>query len=333
MQLISKKYLSNVLGSKKAKDAGRKDCLYPYKKKKNFNTLWDHQIFKINYNKNIIYLSKAKGLLKTTGETYFQKPIKIFTKNIPPNILIIELKYDNGLKLCLNYYEETINKNINKGYNNICSIDFGEIHSITSIDNNGNSLIITGREIRSIQRFRNKELAKLNNMLSKCIKGSRKYKKLRSAIIKLSSKTNQKINYLLHKISKLFINYINNNKINKVIIGNLNNFNMNLKNKKRKKGQLQRLTQWSYGKLKYKIKYKLKNININLIEISEEFTSQTCPFCGNKHKPKGRNYVCKCGYKNHRDIVGAINILSKYLNNGKIKSINLPQKELKYLRI
>ncbi|WP_245398113.1 transposase, partial [Clostridioides difficile] len=28
-----------------------------------------------------------------------------------------------------------------------------------------------------------------------------------------------------------------------------------------------------------------------------------------KHKPTGRTYSCTCGYKTHRDIVGAWNIL------------------------
>ncbi len=45
--------------------------------------------------------------------------------------------------------------------------------------------------------------------------------------------------------------------------------------------------------------------------VGEGYTSQTCPACKTLNKPKGRNYVCECGYKTHRDIVGAFNILRK----------------------
>jgi len=285
----------------------------------------------IEHDKKIIKLSRPR-LICENGKQIIQKPIIIHVKNIPQNIIIIEVKYDNGLKLCLNYYEEKEqNQTINS--NNICAIDIGEIHSITAIDNEGNNTIITAREVRSTQRFRNKELAKLNNKLSKCTKGSRNYKKYRKAIRKLCSKSNGKLNYLLHKTSKLFIDYIQENNIKEVVIGDLTNFNMNLKSKNKDSGKKQRLVQWPHGKLKEKLQYKLKRININLIELSEQFTSQTCPVCGNRYKPTGRNYICKkCDYKNHRDIVGAINILSKYLN-GEIKPIDLPYKPLKYLRI
>lgn len=49
---------------------------------------------------------------------------------------------------------------------------------------------------------------------------------------------------------------------------------------------------------------------------NEAYTSQTCPNlkCGHKHKPKGRVFKCpQCGLRAHRDVVGAANILSKYL--------------------
>ncbi len=180
----------------------------------------------------------------------------------------------------------------------------------------------------------NKELKGYLYTLEICKKGSKNYIKYRNAIRKLLSKTNAKINDSLNKISKKFNDYVITNNIQTVVFGDLSKFNINLKDRKNYKGQKQRLVQWDHGKLKDKIESKLKPYGVSVAEISEKYTSQTCPNCGHKHKPSGRNYVCKwCGYKNHRDIVGAINILSSYLNNGKIKRLNLPHKPLKYLRI
>ncbi|RKU34058.1 transposase, partial [Candidatus Poribacteria bacterium] len=45
----------------------------------------------------------------------------------------------------------------------------------------------------------------------------------------------------------------------------------------------------------------------------EAYTSQTCPSCCKRNKPQKRAYKCKCGYKYHRDGVGAMNIRQKYL--------------------
>lgn len=80
------------------------------------------------------------------------------------------------------------------------------------------------------------------------------------------------------------------------------------------------------------IQDKCLQCNIVITIVSERFTSQVCNSCGNKYKPTGRNYVCDCGYSEHRDINGAINILSKSLN-GEITSLQLPNTDLKYLRV
>lgn len=331
MQLVSKKYVSCMNGITKTRKTGRTDCVYPYKEKKNFNSLWDYQIIKVDYNSKILYLSKP--LTKVDGKKKRQKPIKLHVKNLPKNIVLVELKYDKGLKLAINYYieEQENQNNINKG---ICAVDMGEIHAITVVDEQGNREIITGRQIRSYQRFRNKELSKLQNKISKCTKGSKNYKKYKKAKEKLLSKSNQKINNAIHKASKIFIDYIVENKIHTVVIGDLTKFNLNLKDKKQRKGNKQKLVQWPHGKLKQKIIEKLYKNNAVLVEIPEYYTSQICPKCLNKYKPSGRNYICKvCGFVDHRDIVGAINILSSYLNNGEIKPLNLPLKPLKYLRI
>ncbi len=48
--------------------------------------------------------------------------------------------------------------------------------------------------------------------------------------------------------------------------------------------------------------------------VSEAYTSQTCPRCGNRKKPANRNYHCNhCGFEYHRDGVGAINLWNKVL--------------------
>ena len=332
IQIVIKKYLTSIVGIQKARKVGRTDLKYPWRFKNNYNTTWDSMMFKCDYNYNYIYLSKPKIHNKEKDKMVLQKAIKIKVKNLPKNVVYTEVKYDNGLKLAINYWIDSENiEQIESG--NVSAIDLGEIHTITSFDILGNSQIITGRRLRSFQRFRNKELGQLNRKLSRCSKGSRNYKKYRKAIRKLTSKTNIKITNELHKTSKLYKDYCLTNKIKIVIVGDLNNFNINLKNKIRKKGTKQKLVQWNHGQLITMLTYKLARHDIKVVEMSEAYTSQTCPCCSNKYKPKSRNYICKCGFTMHRDLVGAYNILSKHLNDGIIKPLDIEVKPIKYLRI
>ena len=71
---------------------------------------------------------------------------------------------------------------------------------------------------------------------------------------------------------------------------------------------------WAYNKITWMLGYKCLRAGLKMELQEESYTSQTCPRCFHRHKPSGRNYICKeCGFVGHRDIVGATNIRSKYL--------------------
>jgi len=83
----------------------------------------------------------------------------------------------------------------------------------------------------------------------------------------------------------------------------------------------QKISGWNHGKMRALITYKAAAEGITVTLQDEHYTSQTCPQCGHRHKPRGRVYTCgQCGFSGHRDVVGQINILSSYLHGapGKI---------------
>jgi len=47
---------------------------------------------------------------------------------------------------------------------------------------------------------------------------------------------------------------------------------------------------------------------IKVVYLKPDYTSQTCPSCGERNTVKDRNYHCGCGYHAHRDRVGALEI-------------------------
>jgi len=61
----------------------------------------------------------------------------------------------------------------------------------------------------------------------------------------------------------------------------------------------------------------LKIIPIKIEYVNPKYTSQKCPVCGELNKANDRNYKCGCGYKIHRDRLGAINIISATVADGK----------------
>jgi putative transposase len=307
----------------KAKHENSDKVKMPYKEKEYFNTGWDYGCIKVDYEKGVLKLAKAK--LGKGGYGKKQKPVICHAKTIPQNIKQIELVYRDGLKLYIKYIVE--DKHILIQSENAASIDLGEIHTIASIDNNGNSIIITGRKMRSIKRLYNKEWGKIRRKMSKRIKGSRQYKKYRRALHKLNYKKDRQISDCIHKITKLYLDYCLQNHIGLVYYGDIDGATRYTKGRINKMVG-QKLNEWNYGQVIRQLENKFSRYGIQLIKVKEYYTSSKCPVCGNINKPRGRNYTCTCGYTQHRDIVGAINILND--NHGtKLKKYT----SKKYLRI
>jgi putative transposase len=70
---------------------------------------------------------------------------------------------------------------------------------------------------------------------------------------------------------------------------------------------------------------------VGAITLSEAYSSQTCPVCGERSKHR-RIYRCpSCGATGPRDAIGAINILSLGQHGAMLPGRSLPQ-QVRYLR-
>ncbi len=63
----------------------------------------------------------------------------------------------------------------------VSSIDPGEIHAIATVTEKGDSLVITGRYMRSVHRLRNKKVKEIQLLMNRCKKGSKQWKRYNRA--------------------------------------------------------------------------------------------------------------------------------------------------------
>lgn len=77
---------------------------------------------------------------------------------------------------------------------------------------------------------------------------------------------------------------------------------------------------WSFFQLAEFITYKAERGGIRVERVDPAYTSQECPACGNHTKAQDRRYCCSdCGWKGHRDAVGAVAISRRTGVSGKRK--------------
>jgi len=92
----------------------------------------------------------------------------------------------------------------------------------------------------------------------------------------------------------------------KIIVGDVKD--ILAKPQKNRKANQMTHNLWSFDLLYKRLANKCQEKGIELTKVPEPYTSQLCPACGNFNKPMDRAYECDCGYKQDRDINGAINI-------------------------
>jgi putative transposase len=79
--------------------------------------------------------------------------------------------------------------------------------------------------------------------------------------------------------------------------------------------------------------YKLPQVGCKIETISEQYTTQTCPLCGERRKVAGRNYSCRaCGFSAARDQVGTWNILNQGVNGKILPGAFVPTSKPTYRR-
>ena len=198
----------------------------------------------------------------------------------------------------------------------VAGVDLGEIHSAAIYDGK-NAYLMNGRLLRSVKRYRNKFIGKMQNKISSKKKGSRQRKKLRKSLKKQLRNIDNQRRDILHKQTTELISTLYKNGVQTLVIGDLRDIRKT--GKKFHKKSSQKIHQMSSGIVRHLLTYKGKLVGMNVTLMDEAYTSQECPLCDKRTKPSNRNFRCRyCKATFHRDIVGAFNIRKKYHGKGHV---------------
>lgn len=222
---------------------------------------------------------------------------------------LMELGWNGtGYELRATYTTSTTMKPLGTG---VAGVDLGEIHLAATHDGQA-CCIYNGRYLRSVRRYQNKKKGEIATKLSHMKRGSRRWKRLRARKGMILRRLDNQVRDILHKQTTKLVSNLYESGVQTVVIGDVRDIRKDLDYGKKAN---QKMHQWLHGKVRWMISYKAEGRGMEVALQEEAYTSQTCPVCGERHKPNGREYRCKCGFRYHRDGVGSFNIRAKYLGN------------------
>lgn len=256
----------------------------------------------------------------------YGKEHKKVTINIPP---ILEGKNVKEIRIIpkakarffeFQYTYEVAEEQRNLDEQKALAIDFGIDNLTTCATSTGETFIIDGRKLKSINQWYNKENSRLQSIKDKQQFG----KKCTNRQNELARKRNNRVNDYMSKTVRKIINYCLGKNIGVLVCG----YNVTFQRESNMgKVTNQNFVNIPFGKLRDKLQYLCKLYGIKYVEQEESYTSKASFWdkdeipVYNDDNPKRYTFSGKrihrglyrtaSGYKFNADVNGALNILRK----------------------
>jgi IS605 OrfB family transposase len=289
------KYKKNVRANSKRKVEDQKEIKVPVVKKP--VAIWNNQNFRLKDNLfsfPVIVEGKSSRIVVKTILTDYQKAL-LDNKKGALRITQKSGKYIAQIAVELpDQYSEG---------NKVMGVDLGlKIPAVAVVEGGKTKFVGNGRKNKFVKRKHRSVRRKLG-----------KLKKL-DAIEKRHNKEQRWMKDQDHKISRQVVDFAIENDVAVIRMEKLSGIRQTAKTSRKNEKNLHT---WSFYRLAQYIEYKAILAGIKVEYVNPKHTSQNCPICGELHKANDRKYKCGCGYKAHRDRVGAINIISATVVDGK----------------
>jgi putative transposase len=281
---------------------GHAQARYPWRLRRYRDVLYTNQDARIRDG----WLLLPHG---ASGALRIRLPISI---TLPGRLMEVLLSYGMARLIC-----ETPDSA--RPQERVIGADLG-VNTLIAATDGQKAILISGRAAKATIQYRNKQLARLQQTLSRKEKGSRRHRRLQRRKYAMLGKTARRIRDLCHKATRQVAETFPNATC---YVGEP----FNDAAQRIGRVQAQQVSTACTRKLITQLNYK----TAGAITLNEAYSSQTCPVCGERSK-QCRVYRCpRCGATGPRDAVGAVNILSLGVHNAMLPGRVLPQ-QVKYLR-
>jgi putative transposase len=268
----------------------------PHKRKRFYKVVWKKDGIRMKEGKLI--LSNARGADPLIFDWPHETPVQV------------EMGWDGKQYELRATYEAEVSDIAPGG--TVASCDLGEVHPAV-VGTKDFHLILNGGELRAKRRYREKLKAEMSAMVDRKKKGSMRRRRLIASKQKKTRKLNNQIRDIQHKLTTAAINTLHERGVGTLAIGDLRDIRIDYD---KGKVQNQRMHQAPIGRIRNYLTYKAERLGWLVELVDETWTSQECPRCNARAKPKDRRYKCgACEFEAHRDVVGQVNLLRKYLGN------------------
>ena len=237
---------------------------------------------------------------------------------------------------------EKLSANSRKDNGHYIGIDLGTKNLLTIYDNKGYSFIVSGQSLLNTNYYFSKKIAYYQSKFDICYLKQKKGETTRR-IKKLYQTKKRRIDLILHRSTKLIVDYCIKNDISKVIIGDLSgllNKTKDFDSNKEKHRFNQNIRVACFNRIYRLLSYKLQLNGIEFVKVNEAYSSQCLPTskcvsknCANKNYRFKRGLIKCYNHIYNADSVGAFNILRIYkqsTNKGdfvSLKGLSNPRRE------
>ncbi len=240
-----------------------KDCKLPHYLPKDGYTTLVIGFVRLNGNKLILPFSNSfkkihKSVEITIPPVLLDKKVKEIRIIPKANARFFEIQYI--------YEAECVQRNLNT--NNALALDLGINNLVTAVTNNGNSFIIDGRKLKSINQWYNKENARLQSIKDKQHFGKKTTNRQKA----MARDRNNKVNDYMNKAARKVIDYCISNDIGTLIVGYNETFQ---RGSHLGKQNNQNFVNIPYGQLRDKLEYLCELNGIVFVKQEESYTSKS----------------------------------------------------------
>jgi IS605 OrfB family transposase len=195
----------------------------------------------------------------------------------------------------------------------VAGVDLGIIHPYAVVAEQA-GLLISGRALRAEsylhlrdQQARHAKAARRAPKRGQ--RGSRRWRRHRARLRRVEARHRRRVHQAQHQAAKQVVAFAIHQRIGTLLVGDPTGITS------RDAGRVQnwRLRQWRRTHLLQALHDKAEQAGIIVRLVDESGSSSTCPACQWRvAKPTDRRFHChSCGFKGHRDLVGAANIAAK----------------------